>query len=177
MQQYEWCLLKNSRKRVKNYFTNALLYQEANKLTIEQLLEDDDSDNEEDSESEEDTPATLAFKLIVAYLNDPQCNNPIGGDDEWVINENIIFDYPVSVDPFKSIDNSSLHMPLSMLSMTSTLVEHGEGSVFVIPPSKRSQSPIVFGRAQPRMSAVTDSSSDSEPPQFFHYARSAHLMM
>ena len=27
------------------------------------------------------------------------------------------------------------------------------------------------------MSAVTDSSSDSEPPQFFHYARSAQHMM
>jgi len=112
----------------------------------EHLLEDDDSDNEADSESEEDTLGTLAFKPIVAYLNDPQCNNLIGDDDEWVINENITFDYPVSVDLFKSIDNSSLHMPLSMLSMTSTPVEHGEGSVFVIPPSKRSQLPIVFGR-------------------------------
>jgi len=27
------------------------------------------------------------------------------------------------------------------------------------------------------MSAVTDAGSDSEPPQFFHYARSAHYMM
>jgi len=42
-----------------------------------------------DSESEEDTPATLAFEPIVAYLNDPQCNNPIGDVDEWVINENV----------------------------------------------------------------------------------------
>jgi len=44
----------------------------------EQLLEDDDSHNEADSESEEDTPATLTFKPIVAYLNDLQCNNPNG---------------------------------------------------------------------------------------------------
>ena len=50
MQQYEWCLLKNSRKRVKNYFTNALLYQEANKVAKEPLLEDDDSGNEAKSE-------------------------------------------------------------------------------------------------------------------------------
>ena len=42
-------------KGVKNYFTDALLYQEAN----EQLLEDDDSGNEADSESEEDTLALL----------------------------------------------------------------------------------------------------------------------
>jgi len=127
---------KQSFKGVENYFTDALLYQEANKVAKEQLLEDDDSDNEADSESEEDMPATLAFKPIVAYRNDPQCNNPIGDDEEWVINENITFDYPVSVDLFKSVNNSSLHMPLAMLSMTSTPIERGEGSVFVIPPSK-----------------------------------------
>ena len=40
---------------MKNYFTDTLLYQEAN----EQLLEVDDSGNEADSESEEDTPALL----------------------------------------------------------------------------------------------------------------------
>jgi len=39
-------------------------------------------------------PATLAFEPIVAYLNGLQCNNPIGDDDEWVINKNITFDYP-----------------------------------------------------------------------------------
>jgi len=77
---------------VENYFTDALLYQEVNKVAKEQLLEDDDSSNEVDLESEEDMPTTLAFKPIVAYLNDPQCNNPIGDDDEWVINENITFD-------------------------------------------------------------------------------------
>jgi len=36
-----------------------------------QLLEDDDSGNEADLESEEETPDILAFKPIVAYLNDP----------------------------------------------------------------------------------------------------------
>jgi len=53
------------------------------------LLEDDDSGNEADSESEEDTPATFAFKPIVAYFNDPKCNNPIEDDGEWVINKNV----------------------------------------------------------------------------------------
>jgi len=48
--------------------------------------------------------------------------------------------------------------------MTSMPVESGEGYVFVILPSKRSQSPIVFGKAQLRMSTIIDSSSDSEPP-------------
>ena len=114
MQQYEWCSLKNGFKGVENYFTDALLYQKANKVAKEQLLEDDDSGNEADSESKEDTPVTLAFKPIVTYLNDPQCNNPIMDDDEWVINENVTFNYPVSIDLFKSIDNSSLDMPLSI---------------------------------------------------------------
>ena len=131
-------------------------------MSKESLPEDDDSGNEADSESEEDTPATLTSKPIVAYFN-PQCNNPIGNDDEWVINENVTFDYPESVELFESVNNSSLHMPLSVLSMTSTPVECGEGSVFVVPPSKRSQSLIIFGRTQLRRSAVTDSSSDSEP--------------
>ena len=111
------------------------------------MLEDDDSGNEADSESQEDTPATFACEPIVAYLNNPQCNNPVGDDDEWLINENVTFDYPESVELFESIDNSFLYMPLPVLSMTSTPVECGEGSVFVVPPSKRSQLPIVFGRA------------------------------
>ena len=119
----------------------------------------------------------FAFKPIVAYLNDPKCNNPIEDDDEWVINENVTFDYPVSVDVFKSVDNSSLYMPLFMLSMTSVTVENGEGSIFVIPPSKMSQSPIVFSRVQPQMSVVTDSGSDSEPLQFFYYVQAAQHMM
>ena len=56
-------------KGVENYFTDIFLYEEANKVAKEMLLEDDDSGNEADSESEEDTLATLAFKPIVAYLN------------------------------------------------------------------------------------------------------------
>jgi len=110
-----------------------------------------------DSESEEDTPTTLAFKPTVAYFNDPKCNIAIEDDGEWVINENVTFDYPLTVD------DTSLHVPLSMVSVISTPVESGEDSVFVIPPSKRSKSPLVFSRVQPQMSAVTDSSLDSEP--------------
>ena len=136
-------------KGVENYFTEAFLYQEANKIAKKSLPEDINSGNEADSEPEEDTPATFTFKPIVAYLNDPECNNPTEDDGEWVINENITFDYPVSADLFKSVDDTSLHMPLSMLSMTSTPIENGKESVFVVPSSKRNQSPIVFDRIQP----------------------------
>ena len=55
-------------------------------------------------------PATFVFKPIGAFLNDPKYNNLIEDDDEWVINENITFDYLVSVDLFKSADDTSLHM-------------------------------------------------------------------
>jgi len=58
---------------------------------------------------------------------------------------------------------------LSITSVTSAPVENGEGSIFVVPSSKKSQSPTVFDRVQPRMFAVTDLGSDSEPPQFFYY--------
>ena len=57
-------------KGVENYFTEAVLYQEANKVVKELLLEDVDSGNEVDLEPEENMPATFAFKPIVAYLND-----------------------------------------------------------------------------------------------------------
>ena len=68
-------------------------------------------------------------------------------------------------------------MPLHKPSMSSTYVECMEGSVFVIYPSKRSQSPIIFGKTQPQGSMITDLSSDLEPPQYFHYIRSAQHMM
>ena len=148
-------------KGVENYFTDAFIYQEANKVVKEPLLEDDDSSNEADSESEEDTPTTLTFEPIVAYFNDSKCNNPIEDDCEWVINENVTFDYPVSVD------DTSLLRPLSVISVTSTPVESGEGFVLVIPLSKRSQLPIVFSRVQPRMSAVKDWVRTQSPRNFF----------
>jgi len=133
---------------VKNYFTDALLYQEDNKASKQPLPDDDDSGNEADSESEGDTPATLTCEPIVACFNDPQCNNPSEDDDEWVIKENVIFDYPASVELLESVVSNPLHMPLRKPSVTSTSVECVEGSVFVVPPSKMSQSPIVFGRTR-----------------------------
>ena len=47
----------------------------------------------------------------------------------------------------------------------------------MVPPSKEGQLPIIFGKAQLRRSAATDSSSDLDTPQFFHYARSVQYMM
>ena len=47
----------------------------------------------------------------------------------------------------------------------------------MIPLSKQGQLPIIFGRTQPRGPAVADSSTDSDTPQFFHYAQSARQIM
>ena len=49
-------------KGVKNYFTDVLLYQEADKVAKEPLLESDDSGNEANSGPEEDTPAIFYFQ-------------------------------------------------------------------------------------------------------------------
>ena len=99
-------------QRVENYFTDALLYQEVSETSKESLPDNDDSGNEADSKSEGDTPATLVGEPIVAFFNNPQCNTPSEDDDEWVINDNVSFDYPASVKLFESVTNSSLHMPL-----------------------------------------------------------------
>jgi len=63
------------------------------------------------------------------------------------INDNIFFDYPACVELFESVTNSSLHMPLHKPSTSSTSVECIEGSVLVVPPSKKGQSKIIIGRA------------------------------
>ena len=92
--------------------------------------------------------AILVSELVIACFNNPQCNTLSEDESEWVINDNISFDYPVSVELFESITDSSLHMPLHKPSTLSTSVESIEGSVLVVPPSKEGQSPIIFGKAQ-----------------------------
>ena len=124
-------------KEVENYSTDFLLYQESNKPVKESLPNDIDSGNEVDSKSEEDAPDTFILEPIIVYLDDPDCNNPAENESEWVINENVAFDYSLCLENvFKSIDISSLHMPLPISKMTCTHIEANEGSVFIDPPSK-----------------------------------------
>ena len=82
------------------------------------MTDDVDSGNEADSESEEDTLATISIKPIIAYLDDYDCNNPAKNKGEWVLNENIAFDYSLCLDDV-SVNVKFLHMPLpiSKLSM------------------------------------------------------------
>jgi len=73
--------------------------------------DDDNTDNEAGSESEADMPAILTGEPIIACLNNLQCNAPSKDEGEWVINDNISFDYPASVGLFGSITDSALHTP------------------------------------------------------------------
>jgi len=61
---------------VKNYFTDALLYQKIGKVSKEPLPDNDDSGNEADLEFDGDTLVTLVGEPIVACFNNSQCNNP-----------------------------------------------------------------------------------------------------
>ena len=61
-------------KRVKNYFTESVLYQETNKVTKESLPNDIDRGNEVDSKSKDNTPTTVAMEPLVAYLDDSYYN-------------------------------------------------------------------------------------------------------
>ena len=68
-------------------------------------------------------------------------------------------------------------MPLPISKIACVHIENSEEYVFIVPPSKRDQSPIVFGRGQTWVTTSKESDEDLKPPQFFHYARSAHRMM
>ena len=74
-------------KRVENYFTDSLLYQETKKLVKKLLPNNVDNGKEVDLELEEDVSATFIMVPIVAYVDDPDCNNPAENKGEWVLNE------------------------------------------------------------------------------------------
>ena len=105
-------------KKVENYFTDSLLYRENGKV-IEKLLPDDiDSGNETNSKSGEDLEVSFDEEPIVAYLNNPDCNNSTDNGDEWVLKENINFNYSLCYNDANSpIDMSPLHMPANVNDM------------------------------------------------------------
>ena len=71
----------------------------------EPLPDDIDNGNEADSESEKVTLTTFIIEPLVAYLDDPDCNNPAQNEGEWVHNENVASDYSLYLeDVFKSVD-------------------------------------------------------------------------
>jgi len=89
-------------KGVENYFTDSLLYKEDGKVINKLLPDDIDSGNEINSESGEDPDVSFDEESIVAYLNDHDCNNSADNGDEWVLNENVNFDYFLCYDDVNS---------------------------------------------------------------------------
>ena len=53
--------------------------------------------------------ATLVDEPVIACFNKLQCNTPSEDEGEWVINDNIFFDYSVSIELFESVTDSSAH--------------------------------------------------------------------
>ena len=113
------------------------------------MPDEDESGNEADLESEAGMLAILIVEPIIACLNNPQCNTPSEDEGEWVINDNISFDYPASIGLFELITNSSLYMPLHKPSASSTPMEAIEGATLVIPPSKEGQLPVEPNHGDP----------------------------
>ena len=143
-------------KGVNNYFTNSLLQEEA---TEEPLLNEPDSSNEADSELENNAPVTFVSKPIVSYLCDSTCNNDTAEDDsEWVLNEDVTFDYSYYLDISETTYPNSLHMPISIMMKACTYIEDGDRAIFIISPSQEDQSSIIFGRihSQISISVVSD---------------------
>ena len=60
------------------------------------MPDDIDSGNEADSESGDDPVVSFDEEPIVAYFDNPNCYNFAKTDDEWVLNENVNFDYSAS---------------------------------------------------------------------------------
>jgi len=111
--------------------------------------------------------ANFDNKPIVAYFNDPDCNNSAENDIEWVLNENVNFDYSLYLYDVNSlVDMSLLHIPLPM-SMACIQVEDNDESAFVVPPSKKNQEPIIFDRVQHRITISNDSDEDLKPHNSF----------
>jgi len=102
--------------------------------------------------------------MIIAYLDDPDCNNSADNGDEWILNENVNFDYHLYCDDvYCPIDMSPLYMPLPMLTMCMQ-IEENDGPVLVLPSSKKDQSPIIFGRVRHWITPSNNSDEDLGPP-------------
>ena len=58
------------------------------------------------------TLVTFSIEPILAYLDDLDCNNLAKNEGEWVLNENVAFDYSLGLeDVFKLVDIISCTCP------------------------------------------------------------------
>jgi len=86
-----WCLQIYSHSKGRRATSLILYYREKGKVVEKSFPNDIDSGNEEDSELGEDPEVSFDEEPIVAYLNDPDCNNSANNSDKWVLNEKCQF--------------------------------------------------------------------------------------
>jgi len=128
---------------VENYFTDPLLYTET---TEEPLPDEPDSSNEADFEPENDA-CYFYLRANCSLLGDSACNNNVDEDDgEWVLNEDVSFEYFCCLDVPETTYSNSLYMPISTTMKTCTYIKDGDGAIFIVPLSQEDQSLIIFDR-------------------------------
>ena len=98
---------------------------------------------------------------------------------EWVINDNVSFDYSLCHDNVISPTEllTSYHMPIPSSMKACAYVEDSHGATFIVPPTKKNQLPITFGRVQTRIYIPGNSEEELPPPQFYHYSRTSRKIM
>ena len=116
---------------MENYFTDSLLYNEEEENEEEPIFHVNDG-NEADSEYE---PVVSNENPLVIYLDEtPYTHDTVYDDDEWVINENVSFEYPVCTENVNNfLSTYTLHVPsLTPMNMC-IIIEDGKDTVFIVP--------------------------------------------
>jgi len=95
-------------KRVKNYFTNSLLYQDSLKADENPQSEEPDSSNEADVEPKAEEECLWKLNSLIMSVNKLDINNTANDVGEWYINEELNLAYfSVFASNFKPLDTSS----------------------------------------------------------------------
>jgi len=84
---------KHPFKRVENYFTDSLLYQDPLELVEDPTSEDHDSGNEADTELEPEEECLWEINPLVTSVDKLDFNNTFDIEGEWFISENVDLTY------------------------------------------------------------------------------------
>ena len=80
---------KHSSKRVKNYFTNSLLYQDSLEIAEDSSPEDSDSGNEADTEPEPEEEYLCEINSFVMSIDKLDLNSITNDVSEWFNNKDL----------------------------------------------------------------------------------------
>jgi len=180
-------------KRVENYFTDSLLYQDSLEMNENPQLEEPDSGNEANVEPEAEKEYLWELNPLVTSINKLDVNNTTNDIGEWYINEDLDLAYlsvfasdsvpsdtstDVSGDPWSAIDAlTSLHVPVrSSLTMYQG-ISYVQASLFKVLARLKGQKLILLERVESKSITYEDSESENEPPQSSHYEPNVLRMM